>query len=127
MVALQFLRGGAAAAERSLYVTLSETEQELRDGAASHGWELDSAIAVRELVPPESLLDVDQQQSLVYASEIELGETMQKLFAMVDEIRPDRVVLDSLSEARLLAQGSLRYRRPILALKHYSRAATSPS
>jgi circadian clock protein KaiC len=118
-IALQFLLAGAAAGERSLYVTLSETEEELRDGAASHGWALGDAIHVRELVPPESLLDIDQQQSLVYASEIELGETMQKLFAMVEELNPDRVVLDSLSEVRLLAQGSLRYRRQILALKHY--------
>jgi circadian clock protein KaiC len=118
-IALQFLMAGAEAGERSLYVTLSETEEELRDGAASHGWELGDAIHVRELVPPESLLDFDQQQSLIYASEIELGETMQKLFAMVEELKPDRVVLDSLSEVRLLAQGSLRYRRQILALKHY--------
>jgi circadian clock protein KaiC len=118
-VALQFLLDGAKAGERSLYVTLSETEQELRDGASSHGWDLGDAIHVRELVPPESVLDIDQQQSLVYASEIELGETMQKLFAMVEELNPDRVVLDSLSEVRLLAQGSLRYRRQILALKHY--------
>ncbi|MDB5688256.1 MAG: circadian clock protein KaiC [Sphingomonas bacterium] len=118
-VALQFLIAGAEAGERSLYVSLSETELELRDGAASHGWELDESIVVRELVPPESLLDHDQQQSLVYASEIELGETMQKLFAMIEELQPDRVVLDSLSELRLLAQGSLRYRRQILALKHY--------
>jgi circadian clock protein KaiC len=118
-IALQFLIAGAIAGERSLYVTLSETEEELRDGAASHGWDLDERIAVRELVPPESLLDHDQQQSLVYASEIELGETMQKLFAMIEELKPDRVVLDSLSELRLLAQGSLRYRRQILALKHY--------
>jgi circadian clock protein KaiC len=118
-IALQFLSAGAQAGERSLYVTLSETAQELRDGAASHGWDLDDSIAVRELVPPESLLDHDQQQSLVYASEIELGETIQKLFAMIDELKPDRIVLDSLSELRLLAQGSLRYRRQILALKHY--------
>jgi circadian clock protein KaiC len=118
-IALQFLLAGAEAGERSLYVTLSETEEELRDGAASHGWDLGDRITVRELVPPESLLDHDQQQSLVYASEIELGETMQKLFAMIEEVKPDRVVLDSLSELRLLAQGSLRYRRQILALKHY--------
>jgi circadian clock protein KaiC len=118
-IALQFLIAGAQAGERSLYVTLSETEEELRDGATSHGWDLDERIVVRELVPPESLLDHDQQQSLVYASEIELGETMQKLFAMIEELKPDRVVLDSLSELRLLAQGSLRYRRQILALKHY--------
>lgn len=118
-IALQFLLAGAQAGERSLYITLSETEHELRDGATSHGWHLDEDIHVRELVPPESLLDLDQHQSLIYASEIELGETMQKLFAMVEELKPDRVVLDSLSEVRLLAQGSLRYRRQILALKHY--------
>lgn len=118
-IALQFLLEGEKAGERTLYVTLSETAKELRSGAASHGWELGEGIAIRELVPPESLLDADQQQSLVYASDIELGETMQKLFALVEEVNPSRIVLDSLSELRLLAQGSLRYRRQILSLKHY--------
>src|ERR1700757_847299 len=79
-IALRFLMEGAAAGERGLYITLSETEQELRDGAASHGWTLDDAIEVFELVPPESLLDADQQQSLLYASDLELGEATTSLF-----------------------------------------------
>ncbi|WP_247887031.1 ATPase domain-containing protein [Azospirillum sp. SYSU D00513] len=117
-VALQFLLEGAARGERGLYITLSETAQELIDGAASHGWGLDG-IEVFELVPPESLLDSDQQQSLLYSSDLELGETTRLIFEAVERVRPSRVVLDSLSEIRLLAQGSLRYRRQILALKHY--------
>src|SRR5439155_2287408 len=71
-VALQFLLEGAKAGEKCLYITLSETERELRDGAASHGWSLDD-IEVFELLPPESLLDSDQQQSLLYSSDLELG------------------------------------------------------
>ena len=118
-VALQFLMAGAAAGERGLYVTLSETEKELRQGAASHGWSLGEQIEVFELVPPESLLDPDQQQSLLYSSDLELGETTQKILSVVDRVLPSRVVLDSLSEIRLLAQSSLRYRRQVLALKHY--------
>lgn len=118
-VALRFLLEGAAAGERGLYITLSETEGELRDGAASHGWTLDPAIEIFELVPPESLLDPDQQQSLLYAADIELGETTQMVFQTIERVRPARVVLDSLSEIRLLAQSSLRYRRQILALKHF--------
>src|SRR5437868_1225120 len=118
-IALQFLLEGAKAGEKCLYVTLSETERELRDGAASHGWTLDNGIEVFELLPPESLLDSDQQQSLLYSSDLELGETTKQIFEAVDRSRPDRVVLDSLSEIRLLAQSSLRYRRQILALKHY--------
>lgn len=117
-IAMQFLMDGAAKGERALYVTLSETEDELRASAKSHGWSLDG-INVFELVPPESLLDEDQQQSLLYSSDLELGETTKRIFQVFEEVKPSRVVLDSLSEIRLLAQSSLRYRRQILALKHY--------
>src|SRR3954467_13868838 len=117
-VALQFLLEGARTGERCLYITLSETERELREGAASHGWALDD-IEVFELLPPESLLDSDQQQSLLYSSDLELGETTKQIFEAVERAHPSRVVLDSLSEIRLLAQNSLRYRRQILAIKHY--------
>ena len=118
-IATQFLLAGAALGERGLYITLSETEDELREGAASHGWALDDNVEVYELVPPESLLDDDQQQSLLYSSDLELGETTKRIFEAIERARPERVVLDSLSEIRLLAQSSLRYRRQILALKHY--------
>ena len=117
-IAMQFLMQGVAAGERVLYITLSETEDELRATAASHGWALDG-MDLYELVPPESLLDEEQQQSLLYSSDLELGETTRRIFATFERVRPTRVVLDSLSEIRLLAQSSLRYRRQILALKHY--------
>src|SRR6201989_2270928 len=118
-IALQFLMEGARAGEKCLYITLSETERELRDGAASHGWTLGDEIEVFELLPPESLLDSEQQQSLLYSSDLELGETTEQIFEAVERAHPSRVVLDSLSEIRLLAQSSLRYRRQILAIKHY--------
>ena len=116
--ALQFLMAGARAGERGLYITLSETEEELRASATSHGWSL-NGISIFELVPPESLLDAQQQQSLLYSSDLELGETTRMVFEAVERERPTRVVIDSLSEIRLLAQSSLRYRRQVLALKHY--------
>lgn len=116
--ALNFLLSGVEAGERGLYITLSETEEELRASAASHGWSLDG-IDVFELAPPESLLDEQQQQSLLYSSDLELGETTRMIFDAVERHAPLRVVIDSLSEIRLLAQGSLRYRRQVLALKHY--------
>ncbi|QNQ08468.1 ATPase domain-containing protein [Sphingomonas alpina] len=118
-IASQFLMAGAAAGEPVLYITLSETDEELRNGAASHGWTFGKNFEVFELVPPESLLDEDQQQSLLYSSDLELGETTKRIFEAFERIKPSRVVLDSLSEIRLLAQSSLRYRRQILALKHY--------
>lgn len=118
-VALQFLLAGAAAGESCLYITMSETESELRLGATSHGWELGSGINVFELVPPETLLDEEQHQSLLYSSDLELGEATRQIFEVVERVKPSRVVLDSLSEIRLLAQSSLRYRRQILAIKHY--------
>ncbi|WP_375460951.1 ATPase domain-containing protein [uncultured Enterovirga sp.] len=118
-IALQFLIEGARLGERSLYITLSESEEELRDGASSHGWTIPQGIEIFELAPPESLLDADQQQSVLYSSDLELGETTKRIFEAIERLRPSRVVLDSLSEIRLLAQGSLRYRRQILALKHF--------
>src|SRR3981081_2874648 len=118
-IALQFLLEGARVGEKCLYITLSETQNELRQGAASHGWTLGDGIEVFELLPPESLLDSEQQQSLLYSSDLELGETTKQIFEVVERSRPSRVVLDSLSEIRLLAQNSLRYRRQILAIKHY--------
>lgn len=118
-VALQFLLEGARVGERGLYVTLSETENELRQGAASHGWTLGDGIDIFELVPPENLLDEDHQQSLLYSSDLELGETTKQILDAVARSKPVRVVVDSLSEIRLLAQSSLRYRRQILAIKHY--------
>jgi circadian clock protein KaiC len=118
-LALRFLMEGAAAGERTLYITLSETRDELVRGAASHGWVLDSNIEIFELQPPESIVNANQQQSLLYSSDLELGETVKMIFDAVDRIQPERIVLDSLSEIRLLAQNSLRYRRQLLALKHY--------
>ncbi|HEY1542055.1 MAG TPA: ATPase domain-containing protein [Xanthobacteraceae bacterium] len=118
-MALQFLLAGAEAGEPGMYISLAETEEELRDGARSHGWTLDDKIEVFELVPPESVLDPDQHQSLLYSSDLELGETVRRIFDAIERVKPKRVVIDSLSEIRLLAQSSLRYRRQILALKHY--------
>jgi circadian clock protein KaiC len=118
-IALRFLLEGAQDGEQGLYITLSENERELRNGAASHGWTIDGKINVFELVPPESLLTPDNEQSLLYSADLELGETIKLITDKFEQIKPKRIVLDSLSEIRLLAQNSLRYRRQILALKHY--------
>ena len=118
-IATQFLLEGARQGEPGLYITLSETEEELRETATSHGWSFEAPNAVFELVPPESLLDDQQQQSLLYSSDLELGETTKRIFEAIEAHPPKRLVLDSLSEIRLLAQSSLRYRRQVLALKHY--------
>lgn len=118
-IAFRFLLEGAKEGERGLYITLSETEEELRASVASHNWQVPENLDIFELAPPESLLDSDRQQSLLYSSDLELGETTRSIFERVEAVKPDRVVIDSLSEIRLLAQSSLRYRRQILALKHY--------
>ena len=116
-IALQFLLEGASAGEKGLYITLSETAVELREVAKSHDWVLDG-IELFELVNEQGL-DPDSEQSILEPSEVELGETIKGVIDCVDRLRPSRVVFDSLSEMRLLAQNSLRYRRQILALKHY--------
>ncbi len=117
-LALQFLLDGAARGEKGLYVTLSESERELRLVAKRHGWSLDG-ISIFELVPPEASLDPERELTLFHPAELELTETSKLIFDRVNEIQPQRVVFDSLSEMRLLAQNSLRYRRQILALKHF--------
>src|SRR5262245_16670865 len=95
-MALQFLLAGAAAGELGLYVSLAETEQELGDGAASHGCSIGEKVEICELVPPESVLDSDQQQSLLYSSDLELGETTKRIFGSIERLKPSRVVIDSL-------------------------------
>lgn len=115
---MQFLLEGRDKGEKSLYITLSESKEELTHVAATHGWDL-TGIEIFELVPPELSLDPDREQSIVYASDLELGETVQMVKDEVERIAPARVVFDSLSEIRLLAQGALRFRRQVLALKHF--------
>jgi circadian clock protein KaiC len=117
-VAIQFLREGAARGEPVLYVTLSETGDELRGVARSHGWTLDG-VEVREMLPTQDALAPDDQYTMFHPSEVELSETTMRILADFETIKPSRVVFDSLSELRLLAGGSLRYRRQILALKHF--------
>lgn len=121
---LQFLLDGMRKGEQGLYITLSETADELRAVAASHGWRL-GELALFELAG-DTDLDIDAQQSVFHPSEVELGETTRNVMNQVDLVKPVRVVFDSLSELRLLAQNPLRYRRQILALKQFfaARACT---
>lgn len=115
---LQFLMEGRDRGERCLYITLSESKEELTHVARTHDFSLDG-IDIFELVPPELSLDHEREQSIVYASDLELGETVQMVKKEVERLAPARVVFDSLSEIRLLAQGALRFRRQVLALKHF--------
>jgi len=115
---LQFLQEGARLGEPVLYVTLSESADELRDVAASHQWSLDG-ITIRELIPSEQTLAREDQYTVFHPSEIELTDTTKLILQDVERIKPTRVVFDSLSELRLLAGSPLRYRRQILALKQF--------
>ncbi len=117
-LALQFLLAGVKAGETVLYVTLSETEEEIRAVAASHGWSLDG-VTIRELSPTEAELDPDQQNTMFHPSEVELATTTRRVLDDVERLKPSRTVFDSLSEMRLLAGNPLRYRRQILALKQF--------
>lgn len=115
---LQFLLEGRRKNERCLYITLSEGRGELIHVAGTHGWTMDG-IEIFELVPPELSLDPDREQSILYASDLELGETLRLVMEEVERVAPARVVFDSLSEIRLLSQGALKFRRQVLALKHF--------
>lgn len=115
---LQFLRDGAQRGEAVLYITLSETVAELNEVAASHGWTLDG-IEMFELGQADLALTPEDEQTLLHPWEIELGEVVKLITHEVDRIAPTRIVFDSLSELRLLAQDPLRFRRQILALKQF--------
>ncbi|HEX6003982.1 MAG TPA: ATPase domain-containing protein, partial [Burkholderiales bacterium] len=117
-LALQYLLEGRRRGEQCLYVTLSETADELRAVAQSHGWKLDG-IHLTELATAEASLTADAENTMFYPSEVELSQVTERLLHDVETMRPSRVVLDSLSELRMLAQNALRYRRQILALKQF--------
>ncbi len=117
-LALQFLLEGVRLGEAGLFVTLSETKEELEASARSHGLSLDG-LNIHELVPAGDTLKPESQYTIFHPSEIELSETTSAVLEEVERIKPQRVVFDSLSEMRLLAHDSLRYRRQILALKQY--------
>lgn len=115
--ALQFLLEGVRQGEKCLYVSLSETREELAAGARSHGWSLE-AIDIVELIPDQQHeLDGEGSLTMIQPSDVELQDTVRKIVEAIERLNPTRLVLDSLSEMRLLAQSSLRYRRQILALK----------
>jgi circadian clock protein KaiC len=117
-LALQFLSAGRSAGERCLYVTLSETKEELEAVVASHGLTLDG-IDVFDLSAAEDVFGAGREMTLLHPWEVELDETVKLITDEVERINPSRVAFDSLSEMRLLAQDPLRYRRQILALKQF--------
>jgi circadian clock protein KaiC len=117
-LALQFLRAGVAAGEPVLYVTLSETREEIGAIAAAHGWSMEG-ITIHEMTATADDLSPDAQMTMFHPSELELGETTRVVLDRVERESPRRVVFDSMSELRLLAQTALRYRRQILGLKQF--------
>lgn len=122
-LALQFLMEGLSLDESLLYVTLSETAVELRAVAAAHGWSLDG-IHIHEVLPSESVLNPDEQYSIFHPSDVEMGATTRAILDLVDQLKPTRLVLDSLSELRLLAANPLIYRRQVLAFKQFITSRT---
>ena len=115
-VALQFLQEGVRRGEQTLYVALSESRDELEAIAASHGWSL-AGISIYEVSAGEGDEPREEENTLYVPAEVELGERMRRLLAEVERVRPARIVLDSCTELRLLAQSQLRFRRQLLALK----------
>ena len=115
---MQFLLAGKSVGERCLYVTLSETKVELREAADSRGWSLDG-IEFVEFVPDEAILADEQRYTVFHPGDIELASTIKKVIAEIERVAPDRLVIDSLSEFRLLAPEPFLYRRQLLALKQF--------
>ncbi|HYG33052.1 MAG TPA: ATPase domain-containing protein [Methylophilaceae bacterium] len=117
-LALSFLMEGVKQGESVLYITLSETKAELEAVAESHGWSMEG-IHIHEVIPTEDFLDPAQQHTLFHPSEVELGDTTRDISSVVEQQKPSRIVIDSLSELRLLASNALRYRRQVLAYKQF--------
>lgn len=117
-LSLQFLLEGVARGESALYITLAESGHELEAVAASHGWDL-SGLPIFELTPPDEVLNPETQYTVFHPSDVELDQTARRIYEAVERHRPTRVVVDSLSEMRILAQDPLRLRRQVLALKHF--------
>ena len=117
-IAVQFLLEGARCGQKGLYITLSESKSELLEIAESHGWAMDG-LDLFEIAADQKELKPEAQYTVFHPSEIELTDTTNTVLAEVERLQPVRVVIDSLSELRLLARDPLRYRRQILALKRY--------
>jgi circadian clock protein KaiC len=117
-LALQFLRDGVRQGQRVLYVTLSETADELHDVAVSHDWTLDG-IDLLELNALSEAPVAEAIYTVYHPADVELGDTVQRIRAEVERLNPERVALDSVSELKILSQTSVRYRREILGLKQF--------
>ncbi len=117
-IALQFILAGARLGEQTLYVTLSESREELESAAESHGWSL-ADVNIVEFVPQEASLSAEDSYTVFHPEEVELADTIKKLIEEIERVQAKRVVLDSLSELRLLASQPVKYRRQLLALKRY--------
>lgn len=117
-LALQFMRDGVVRGERTLYITLSESTADLKHAAQSHHMSIDG-VEIVELLPSEGDLLPEQQYTVFHPAEVELSDRMQRIVKEVQRVRPDRLVIDALSELRMLAKDPLRYRRQILSLKDF--------
>src|SRR5688572_8967674 len=117
-LAMAFLRQGVRDNQRSMYITLSETADELRASAQSHGWTLDG-VHIKEYIITDTSVERDREVTMYHTPELELGDTMAKMLRDIREYSPERVVIDALSELRLLSDSVLRYRRQLLALKKF--------
>jgi len=117
-LALQFLQEGARLGERCLYITLSETANELKVSSRSHGWDL-AGIEIREYIVSDASVERDRELTMYHPAEIELGDTLKRMLDDIKDYHPQRVVIDALSELRLLSESVLRYRRQLLALKNF--------
>jgi circadian clock protein KaiC len=117
-LALQFLLEGVSRGEKGMYITLSESKKELEQVARSHGWSTD-VLSIYEMIPPDEDLSSEAQYTVFHPSEVELADTITAIMQQIETVNPERIVLDSLSEFRMLARDALRYRRQILALKRH--------
>lgn len=117
-ISFQFLIEGLKAGEKCLYISFSESREELQSVADSHGWDI-SSLHMLELNSIEDQLKPESQNTIFHPSEVEMNQTTEVLFSEVERIKPTRIVFDSISEMRMLADSSLRYRRQMLALKQF--------
>ncbi|MDR5806455.1 ATPase domain-containing protein [Caballeronia sp. LZ001] len=115
-IAIRYLLNGLGKKKRCLYVTLSESVEELITAASTHGWNLDG-IELFELIPDEA--HAERQQTVLFPAEVEFGKTISRLMERIEQVNPDRLVIDSIAEVRMLAQDPLQFRLQLLTLKRF--------
>lgn len=118
ILGLHFLQAGAVRGENCLFVTLGETEDQIRRNADSLGFDL-TAVSFLDLSPAPEFFTQDQSYDIFHPSEVEREPITRKIIEQVERIRPERVFLDALTQFRYLSTDNLEFHKQAFAFLRY--------